>query len=183
MADGKIYITISDTRGGGSGGGDGRIPGRDADDTTPGGSGGDRNPSPYPSEMLANTIKENKYLTHEAIHFLRAESMALINNYIGTIGERTGNYLAQQNAQVAVGLAGKMAGIAMAGATGFKLSGGNPLGMAFGVGVASLLSMTNMDLSWRSYERQIKKQNMDIAEVRRRAGLDSLNDGSRGTEN
>lgn len=175
--DGKIYITISDERisgGSGTGSGGGLKASKQSSTRRMG--------IDTPDDLSGDTSEFGEYLKHEAMHFLRQETMTAISRYIGTIGERTGNYNAQHNAQVAFGMATKAVGLGLMAKTGAKIAG-TAMGGVVGLVVGGSLMVANTALNEMSIERQIRQQNLDISELRKRAGMSSLNDGSRGTEN
>lgn len=177
-SDGKLYITISDSRGSGGFG----IGGSGLGQTGVGGSSRIANAG-FGNEPSNELTKEEQFALHEAIHFLKAETMKVINYQISTYGQRSGDYIAQYNMQRAMGLASKGIGLGMSTYAGWKLSGGSPIGAAIGFGVGFLLSGTSTLQELENYKRSIRIQNNEISLLRTRAGLDSLVDGSRGTEN
>lgn len=159
-ADGKIHITITEGEGAGGNGN--------------GGSGGDNKQGAKEKES-----KLAKYTAHQAYHFVMQETKQIINHYASTIGERTGDYLTQDNVQASVRLLYKGMNIASMAIAGFQATG-TPVGAAIGAGVGLALSTTNEILSFVDYYRQIKIMNNNIEVLRVRAGFNSINDGSRG---
>ena len=169
MAGNKLYITITDKR--------------DGDGTTP-------TPSPESEGKKSNTVAEmGKYIEHEIFHMVKSQVTQGVNFAISNIGNLTGDYIAQRkvnevkqaiNGLVSVGMttyAGAKAGFAIGNVYGGAI--GAALGFVSGVGS----QMTSKFYDVYSNNIENKKTNYDIAQLRERAGLNTVLDGSRGTEN
>lgn len=135
------------------------------------------------SSSTNKITKFDRYIAHRTIHALESEAKKIINHQISTYGLRTGDYITQNNVQQSINLAFKAISIGTSAWTGFKASGGSPIGAAVGAGVGLALNITNTVFEFIDFDRKIRYQNSNINLLRERSGLNSLNDGSRGTEN
>ncbi len=159
MADGKIYITISDTRGGSGAG-----VSNDAD------SGG------------KNQKSIGKFFYHKFTSLVESEAKQIINYTVGNIGNFTGNYQAQRDIQVAVNIVSDVINIGTSAVGAFVAFGGQATG---GIAAAIVVSTalvskgfsTGMEIYKDSFEN--KKTNRNIEYMRLRLGLEGLIDGSR----
>ena len=155
MADGKIYITISDTRGG-SGAGVGE------------GAG------------TQNDRKENavgKYVQHRFFNFIESQAKQAVNYTISNIGNFTGNYQAQRDTEEL------LKGVSIAINIGASIAAGAKMGGWVGAIIGGIISIGSEAISFgyreRSEQFQNKKTNRNIEMMRRRLGLEGLTDGSR----
>ncbi len=158
--DGKIYITISDTRG----------------------SGGPENPKPekeiekksdwdvFKDWASQKLINEGKYLVSQAI-----------NTTVNNIGNFTGDFQAQRDIQNLMSIMSDAASIGGSVAGGFIVAG-VPGAIVSGVVVVGN-AIINKAINYQLSELERKRQNYSIDILRQRAGLNQLYDGSRGTEN
>lgn len=152
--DGNIYITISDTRGGGSTSG---VP------STP--------------DTQDKKDKSNDYVTHLFYNFLKSKAKEALNNGISNIGNFTGHYQTQREVQAAVSALSKLSGLAIGAIAGFKVGG--PIGAAAGFAVSVASTIISDVSAGISYTQQIKNQNQEIEQLRTRSGLNPLNNGGR----
>lgn len=158
---GKLYITISDERGGGGG----------------------STPIPKPSD---GSKKDNgdilgRYVEHEMFHLAKAQVTKAVNFAIGNVGNFTGDYITQNKINnMRSSLSGFM-NIGMATIAGAKVGGWVGALVGFTIGTISEVSSGVYDTIAKSNENA--KTNYEIAQLRDRAGLNTLLDGSRGTEN
>lgn len=164
MADGKIYITISDKRGEGPGTPDTPKP---------------KNPKPSQTDNSSDLL--NDYLKHTFFNFVTSEAKQVVTSGIANIGNFTGDYVSQQQVQNAVSNTMKIASIFMSAKAGFVASGGNPIGALAGAAVAIVGQGINAVIQDAAYGKQIQKQNYQIEILRNRSGLNSSIDGNRGT--
>lgn len=163
MADtGKIYITISDTRGGS---GSGRTP------DVP-------NSQPNQDEDEQKTGKLSNYIRHRFFNFVEAQTKQAINYTVGNIGNFTGNYQAQRDMEQGMNAINWLVNIGTsfyAGtvATGSPAGGAVAVALSVGSGLASA--------GYREYSEwfQNRKDNRNIEMMRNRLGLQGLTDGSR----
>lgn len=171
MSDGKIYITISDSRGTG---------------------GGQVTPSPSVNSVPTNQTSsgENsndgkagvvlRYAEHQFFNFLKSQSKKIINNGISNIGNFTGNYALQDDINVSLSALSSLSGIVMSTVAGAKIGG--PVGAL----VAASVSIASQEISFQLQDRinrfQNYKVNREIEKLRIRSGLDTSTNGSRGTE-
>ena len=162
MSDGKIYITISDTRGG-SGVGLTETPSVSNQQASGLASEGGSN-----KESAAKIIAKTQFA-----NFVISEAREIVNYSIGNIGNFIGDYEMQQNIQVGLKNLSTAGNIVNAFAQG-NLAGG--LMALAGVGISKGLEIHAEIIA-------NKKLNREISILRERSGLNSLYDGSRGTEN
>lgn len=157
MADGKIYITISDTRGGSGAG-----VSNDAD-------------------SRQEKDKEgalSKFVQHKFFNMIQSESKHIMNYAVGNIGNFTGNYQAQRDTEMVLSHVNYLINLGVAAYTGAKLTG-SWIGAAVAVGVTVTQSVINIGLESYSNYFQNKKTNNEIKIMRERLGLEGLTDGSR----
>lgn len=154
MADGKIYITISDTRGGSGAG-----VSNDTDN----------------KEQKQQTL--DQLIKHNFFNFLDSQAKQAINYSIGNIGNFTGNYQAQRNAEQQLAAVNFLINLGSAIYTGFKTGGGPGAAIAAAVTIGS--QTINMAYSYRSESFENKKINRNIDMMRKRLGIEGLTDGSR----
>lgn len=162
MADGKIYITISDTRKGGSG----------------------DIPSPEAEEKKKKE-KENplaKFAQHKFFNFIESQTKQAVNYTINNIGNFTGDYVKQQHIQDTMNIANSLISIGSAAAAGLTYSGGSIYGALIGAGIAVISQGINYGQQYAAGYQENARQNRDVAQLRTRAGLNSTNNGSRGTD-
>lgn len=153
MDDGRIYITISDTR--------------------ENNAVGTQN-----SSVSSNNTSKEKITPEEALRIenLHRLEHSLVNNAqqiamysIGNIGNFTGNYQAQREVNTALNLGKKVAHLGMAMATG------NPVIIA----TTLLADVVNIGLQEYSSYVENKKINYSIDRLRDISGLNTLKNGSR----
>ena len=154
----KIYIVITDQRPDGNNGANGS---RQQDDDN-------RNP-----------IK--RYAEHQFYNFIKSESQTAVNYTINNIGNFTGNYQVQREVQNVVKHANGLVSLGESAIYGASIGGLAGAGLAVGVSLVS--SLINFGLESYSIGIAEKKTNYAIEQLRARSGLNTLNDGSRGTEN
>ena len=160
MADkNKLYITITDKRDG-----DGQTPTQQ-----PKGTDGEKESA------------LGRYAEHQLFHLIKNQVTKTVNFSISQIGNLSGDYTAQRKVnEVKQAISGVMQ-------VGQSTLGGAAVGgwvgaiIGFAVGTISLISNTVQDEISNRIENT--KTNLEIAALRDRAGLNSVYDGSRGTEN
>lgn len=160
MADkNKLYITISDERGGG-----GTIP----------------TPKPDASKEKKERDTLGRYIEHEMFHLVKSQATQSVNFALSNIGNFTGDYITQRKVNEAKQSASGIMTIGVSTIAGAKYG---PWGAAIGfvVGAVSVISGGVFNVISNSVENA--KENYNISQLRERAGLNSIYDGSRGTEN
>lgn len=159
MADGKIYITISDTRGGGT---------KPQPTPVPGGSREDNN-------MLSNFIQ------HRFFNLVESQAKQAVNYAISNIGNFEGDYINQTHVSDAVRMMNGLASIGMSAWAGLRVGG--PIGAVVGAGIdIAGKVITAGEQIYAGYVQNVR-QNKAITQLRSRAGLNDTHNGSRGTEN
>lgn len=160
MADGKIYITISDTRGGSGAG--------VSNDADTGGSD------------KKQTITD--FAKHKFLHLVDNEAKTFVNYSIGNIGNFTGNYQAQRDAQTAMSMMSEMINIGSSAVTAFaSFGGGMQGGIAAAITVAATVTTKAINFGLQEYAEQFNNRriNRNIDYMRNRLGLEGLTNGSR----
>lgn len=154
MADGKIYITISDKR-----------------------LGEPKEPKKPGEENEKREDKKNAYIQHEMLHFLKDQASQMVNYTIGHIGFYTGNNTVQERIAFLKGSANVAKSIGVAAIAGFQVGG--IYGAAIGAGVSTFSLATNFGLKSMTeivdYNRQLRETRI----LRSISGLDGLTNGSR----
>lgn len=165
MADGKIYITISDKR--------------DTDNEI--GGNYDYEGQPYRSGKDYKTLGRSlsKYAEHQFFHIIRNTAVEAVNYSVGNIGFFTGNYQKQRNIQSALSVGQSVLSIGESAIAGFTLSGGNPIGAAIGASVAIVGMGVSATMEIVKETEQIKRTNYAIDRLRDISGLNGLTNGSR----
>lgn len=164
--DNKLYITISDRRGEGGG-------------------------KPVPQDENNEATSENavreqqdgllrRYVEHEMFHLAKSTATRTVNFAISNIGNFTGDYITQKEINYAKGVVSNLTTIGMTTLAGAKYGTVGAV-VGFVVGAASVV--TNAIFDDISNQVQISKTNYNVEQLRDRVGLNTIYDGSRGTEN
>lgn len=158
MSDGKIYITISDTR---NGSGSGVSP--DA-----------------PSIEKQSQDKDSvlaKYAQHRFFNFVEGQAKQFVNYSVSNIGNFTGSYQTQRDIQAMMSGASFLINLGTSIFAGLKMGGVPGAVIAGSIAVGSKL----IDFGYQEYSEQFqnRKVNRNIDMMRRRLGLEGLTDGSR----
>ena len=162
MAEGKnkLYITISDERGGGT-------------------------PTPQPSGSVKKEKEEigiiGRYFEHEMFHLVKQQVTQSVNFALSNIGNFTGDYITQTRVNEAKQFVDGFVTIGNATIAGASVAQGAGAIIGFIASTASL--MTQGYYQDKLKRNEVSKMNYEIAQLRERAGLNSILDGSRGTEN
>lgn len=166
MAESKLYITISDNRSGQKGGQDGYA-------TPTSGNKGDK------KDNSGNAA--TRYAEQQLFNLAKQTAVQSVNFAISNIGNLTGDYIAQRNVGVAKQSISGVVSVGMSTVGGASVGGWVGAIVGFSVGVVSLIgSSVQSEIQNRL---DTAKQNLEIAQLRDRAGLNATYDGSRGTEN
>ena len=155
----KLYITISDERGG-----DGPTP-----TPQPGGA----------KEKDSNAL--GRYVEHQMFHLVKRQATQAVNFAISNIGNFTGDYIAQRKVNVAKQAISGVMQVGEATLAGAGVGGWVGAIVGFVLGGLSLVA----DSVYGEMQNQTNNAitNLEIAQLRDRAGLNTVYDGSRGTEN
>jgi hypothetical protein len=159
----KLYIIITDKRG----------------ETTPTPS-----PTPTPTNDSANNDDQDvllRYAEHHLFHVAKESINKGANFVINNIGNITGDYISQRGVNEARQLASGLTSIAMTTLAGAKIGGEVGAIIGFATGTISALSDAYFEYAQKTINTA--KTNLEINELRSRAGLNTIYDGSRGTEN
>ena len=156
MSDGKIYITISDTRNG---------------------SGGGVSPDTQNEQSQDKESAVGKYLQHRFFNFVEGQAKQFVNYTVSNIGNFTGNYQAQRDVQVIMDNASFLINL------GTSIVAGAKMGGAWGAVLAGAITVGSkaINFGYQEYSEQFqnRKVNRNIDMMRRRLGLEGLTDGSR----
>ena len=160
--DGKIYIIVTD-----------KLP------------NGNGNAPTESKPKVSNYKDEEAMIKHWARNKLIGEAKSLLNtsvNYsLSNIGNFTGDYITQTHVNDAISNLNGFLNIGTSIYAGFKIGG------AYGAFIAGGLSLLNTGVTsaLRIHSMKVanRKTNYEIEQLRKRSGLDSTMDGSRGTEN
>ena len=162
-SDGKIYIVITD-----------KLPTESQAQTqnkTPVSAGSGKN-----SDDILKHWAKNRLIS-EVEHL----GMTAVNYQLSNIGNFTGDYIAQNNVNNALNAAHTLMGIGGSALAGFMVAG--PIGAVIAGSISVINTGVNSALSIHSNKIQNQKTNYEIEQLRRRSGLNTTLDGSRGTEN
>jgi hypothetical protein len=160
MAEGKLYITITDDRGDGGG-----------------------TPTPKPDgakEKKSNDDTIGRYIEHEMFHLVKSQATQFVNFSLGNIGNFTGDYITQRRVNETKQAISGLMNIGMTTIAGAKYG---PYGAIAGFAIGVISQMTGSVYDVISSTVENSKTNYELAQLRELSGLNSTKDGSRGTEN
>jgi len=160
MADGKIYITISDSR-------------------KSGGLDGIKLTDDKGNEAKDNSSALGKYATHHFFNFIEGEAKTMVNYTLGNIGNFTGDYTKQSSINNSLSALNMLKSIATSAVSGFTISGGNPIGAIIGASIAVASMATNYGLQEKTNNLMLARQNYDINLLREKSGLNGTINGGR----
>ena len=163
-SDGKIYIVITD-----------KLPTESQAQVSSVSANNKSNASGGGNDILKHWAKSR--LISEVDHL----GMTAVNYQLSNIGNFTGDYIAQTNVNNALNAAHTLMGIGGSALAGFMVAG--PIGAVIAGSISVINSGVNSALSIHSNKIQNQKTNYEIEQLRRRSGLNTTLDGSRGTEN
>lgn len=158
MSDGKIYITISDTRYGSGGG---------VSSDTPGATENDDKESVL-----------SKYARHRFFNMIESNAKQFVNYSVNNIGNFTGNYQAQRDAQATLSAANFLINLGTSMYAGAKMTKSWVGAVVAG---AITIAQTGINFGYQMYSDILenKRTNRNIDIMRTRLGLEGLTDGSR----
>ena len=159
--DGKIYITISDRRFGSN------VAEADA-----------QNKQDKQDQDKGDIIGD--YAKHQFFSLIKSQAKSAVNYSISNIGNFTGNYVAQQHIQDAMQITNFAIGVGTSAIAGFKMAG--LAGAAIAIGTQIIGAGISNAQQYYAGLVENKRQNNDILQLKTRAGLNSTNNGNRGTE-
>lgn len=158
--DGKIYIIVTDQL---PGGGGPLVPDQPK----------------QPKEEKDNALAD--YAKHRFFNFIEGQAKQAINYTVNNIGNFTGDYIQQQHVQDNLAAANWLINVGNAALAGFKVTG-SPYGALLGAGIAVATSAISYGQQYYAGYLENARLNKNINQLRTRAGLNSSNNGSRGTE-
>lgn len=157
--DGKIYIIVTD-----------QLPN----------GGGQLVPDQQKEKEKDKGSSLAMWAEHQFYNLVKQQVMGNINFTVNNIGNFTGDYQAQRNAQLNLSILNEAMGLGMAVYAGSRF--GAP-GVAVALGVYAANKTISTMQQYALINLQQKQSNYSIEQLRNRAGLNSYKDGSRGTEN
>ena len=155
MADGKIYITITDEP---------VSNGKSATDTNTKETKEEKN------DLFGDFAK------HQMFNFVESQAKQFMSYTIGNIGNFTGNYQTQRQMQETLRIGNMVKNIGMSMIAGSKFGLPGAL-IAGGIAIAS--QAINLAYEDHALTIQTKQQNREIEMMRKISGLDGLTNGSR----
>ena len=158
--DGKIYITISDTRGGKGGPGTGEVPVKKEKEK--------KNP-------LAD------YAKHAFFNLIESQAKQAVTYTISNIGNFTGDYISQTHVQDSMEVLNSVINLGMSFAGG-TVATGSPIGGLIAVGTQLIGKGISTGMQYYAGYVENVRINKNINLLRTRSGLNSSNNGSRGTD-
>jgi len=162
--DGKIYIVITDTA-----------------------PSGTTVSAPINSNTESHAKKEekNNLLNHWAKNRILSTTKSIGSQAVlysfHNIGNFTGDYITQAKVNESLEIVSSLAGIGMSAIAGFSVGG--PIGAVIGASLDVINRTVSSAFSINTRMVENRKTNYEIEQLRIRAGLNSILDGSRGTEN
>lgn len=128
--------------------------------------GADAVPTPSPTDDTTNktdkNVKKEAFEVDQMRKVAKNLAMSVASNTIGTIGARTGNYVQQQQIETAINFGSKAVSIGTAFAANVWL------------GVAAVAGEAiNTGFQLANYQRELRWQEREKVELRRRAGYNS----------
>lgn len=159
-SDGKIYITISDTRDGGKG---------------KGGVNAAESKTEEDNELVQFWAKE------KLLNTVRSLASTTTDYAINNIGNFTGNYIQQTVINNTLHTANSLKNIGLSTLAGFRFAG--LYGGIFSAAISVINSAASSTLAIHTAMVSNRKINYEIEQLRDRAGMNVYKDGSRGTEN
>lgn len=158
MADGKLYIIVTDQ--------------------LPGGQGPITPDKPKKEKKEKDDLLSD-YAQHQFFNLITNQAKTAVQYTIGNIGNFTGSYVTQEHINNAISAIGFLERVGMAALAGSKYGG---WGAAIGAAVAIVGEGVSQGLNIFSNILQMRRQNEAVAQLKDRAGLNAINNGSRGTE-
>ena len=161
MADGKIYIIVTDQLPNGSG------------PITPDGN------------QQQNKIKEKKdplgdYAKHQFFNLVKNQAMQNLNYSISNIGNFTGDYMKQEHVENMMQAGSFVLSLVTSAVAGWKMTG-SPWGAVIAVAATGISEGISTAQQYYAGLVENARKNRDIALLKTRAGLNSTNNGSRCT--
>lgn len=160
--DGKIYITISDRRFGKN------VAEADAQNKSD-------------KEKQDKDSKFGSWVEHQFFGLIKQQVMQNINFTVNNIGNFTGDYQAQRDAQLGLSLLNEAIGLGTSIYAGAKI-GGVP-GALIAIGVYGVNKTISTMQQYELINLQTKQNRFQVEILKERSGLNSYKDWSRGTEN
>jgi len=157
--DGKIYITISDKRFG-----------QNQPDVIP---------TPETSKEKEKSDPLGDYITHRFFNLIESQAKQAVKFTLGNIGNFTGDYIAQEHVNNALEAVSFIENVGIAALAGAKFG---PVGALVGAGIAVAGTASSKAINLFTGYLDNIRQNKAIEQLRTRAGLNSNNNDSRGTE-
>lgn len=133
-----------------------------------------------PTKQSGNLLKH--WAQNNMIDLVKSTVNKAIMYQLSNVGNFTGNYMAQTHINNALSNLSSLTSIGTSALSGFLVTG-SPIGALMGASLSLINSSVNGALNMNTLMIQNRQTNYEIAQLRDRAGLNSLKDNSRGTEN
>jgi len=160
--DGKIYITISDKRFGHN------VVEADAQNQ-------------LDKQTTSKEDNVDSYIRHRFFNMIESQAKQAVNYTISNIGNFTGDYVTQQYMSDAVQALNFITELGVAAYSGAKMTG-SWIGAVVAVGISTINKGVSTGQQYYAGYVANARQNRSIDQLRTRAGLNSTNNGNRGTE-
>ena len=167
MADGKIYITITDQ------------PISDNNNGIQSGSRANDGSSHWKNVKAPkeDTTTLGQWAQYQLFHTIKRSANEVLSYGIGNIGFFTGDYQQQRNVQSAVSVAQDIMSIGMSAIGGFSVGG--VVGAIIGASITTINKGLTTAMSIYTEIEQVKRTNYAIDRLRDISGLNGLTNGSR----
>lgn len=154
MADGKIYITITD---------------KPLSD----------NETEEEKEAKKKGKTVGEYAMHQFMHLVKEQSQKVVNYAVSNIGYYTGNYQAQRDMESAISVGRSLIGLGEAYYAGLIATKGAVAGGIVGLAVAGVSMAITKGLEVKRDIEDNRRQNVRVDRLRDISGLNGLTNGSR----
>lgn len=159
-ADGKIYIIVTDK--------------------LPGGT-----PAPVPTNQEGDKEKRESIFSHWArnriLGLAKSTATQAVSYTLGNVGNFTGDYITQAHINDTLSNLHTLMNMGSAALAGFKVGG--VAGAVVGLAAGAIGTAVTTALQVNAQRLANSRTNYEIEQLRNRAGMNPLMDGSRGTEN
>lgn len=115
------------------------------------------------------------------VNQMKSISSTLINYQLSNVGNFTGDYIKQNEINTSLSYVSLLSNVVKGAMSGAQWGG--PVGAVYGAIMSVLNTGLTSALNIKSNIISVSKTNYEIEQLRNRAGLNALKDGSRGTEN
>lgn len=142
-------------------------------------------PEPVPGAGTDKKEKDSentfeKFVQHKFFNLIESQAKQAVNYSINNIGNFTGDYVEQAHVSDTMQVLSMMNELTTSFIAGTKMTG-TPLGGLVAIAVSGIgRGISSIEQQYAGYVENVR-QNRSISQLRTRAGLNSANNGSRGT--